>query len=79
MERKPKTELTTYEIADYLNVSRPNVVKLLNEGKLPYSRVGKHRRVPVDQVEAYKKSQVEASHTATAELQAMAQEEETKS
>jgi hypothetical protein len=55
------------------------VVKLLNEGKLPYSRVGKHRRVPVDQVEAYKKSQVEASHTATAELQAMAQEEETKS
>lgn len=49
-------ELTTVQSAEILNISRPFLIKLLEEGKIPYRKVGKHRRVRMEDVMTYKKT-----------------------
>lgn len=67
-------ELTTQEAADLLNVSRPHLVKLLEEGVLPFHKTGKHRRVLFADLMRYREQREEASHAAMDELAKQAQE-----
>jgi len=69
-----ESELTTSEAADYLNVSRPYVIALLEQGKIPFHKVGSHRRIRLEDVADYKKRQMATSYAAMEELQAQAED-----
>ncbi len=49
------TEMTTQAAAEMLGCSRPHVVKLLETGKIPFTKVGRHRRIKFEDVSTYKK------------------------
>ncbi|MCK9488333.1 MAG: helix-turn-helix domain-containing protein [Xanthomonadales bacterium] len=67
-------ELTTQEAADLLNVSRPHLVKLLEEGALPFHKTGKHRRVRFADLMQFKADRDRNSTRALEELAGQAQE-----
>lgn len=67
-------ELTTQEAADMLNVSRPHLIKLLEDGALPFHRTGKHRRIKFAELMQYKDARDRASEGAMTELAHQAQE-----
>ena len=68
-------ELTTVQAADMLNVSRPFLIKLLDENALPHRKVGKHRRIRMEDVMAYKASIDRERETVLDRLASEAQEQ----
>jgi excisionase family DNA binding protein len=48
------TELTTQSAAEFLGCSRPHVIKLLESGAIAFTKVGRHRRIKLEDVLAYK-------------------------
>lgn len=67
-------ELTTQEAADLLNVSRRHLVKLLEDGQLPFHRTGKHRRIRFGDLMQFKQTRDQASEQAMTELARQAQD-----
>ena len=66
-----KMELSTQDAAAFLNVSRPFVVKQIEEGRLPCRKVGRHRRILFDDLLAYQQALHEETEAA---LQALAEQ-----
>lgn len=67
-------EPTSQEAADLLNVSRPHLVKMLEEGAIPFTKTGRHRRIRFSDLMAFKQRRDEESQDAMEELTQQAQE-----
>jgi excisionase family DNA binding protein len=67
-------ELTTVQAAEVLNVSRPYLIKLLEEGKIGYRMVGSHRRVDSASLLEFKSRDDARAHGAADALVQLSQE-----
>lgn len=67
-------EVTTQQAADLLNVSRQYLVRLLDEGRIPFRKTGKHRRLRIGDVLAFKENRDRNRRAGLRELSQMTQE-----
>lgn len=67
-------EVTTQQAANLLNVSRQYLVRLLDEGRIAYRKTGKHRRLRVEDVLAFKEQRDKDRRAGLRELSRMTQE-----
>lgn len=67
-------ELTTQQAADLLNVSRQYLVRLLDEGRIPFRKTGKHRRLRIEDVLAFGQKRDRDRRVGIRELSQLTQE-----
>ena len=67
-------ELTTQQAAEFLNVSRPYLIKLLEAERIPYRLVGTHRRIRFKDLRDYKNRDDLQRRRAADELTQLSQE-----
>jgi len=67
-------EVTTQQAADLLNVSRQYLVRLLDEGRIPYRKTGKHRRLRIEDVLSFKATRDKDRRAGLRELSRMTEE-----
>ena len=68
----PDAIFTTQQAADMLNVSRPYVVKLIDNGDLPAEKVGRHRRIRASDLEEFRQRQQMEARRAAREMTRLA-------
>jgi len=67
-------EMTTTQAADFLDVSRPFVIKLIDRGELPCRMVGKHRRIPSAALREYREKMFHQASRAADEMVQLSQD-----
>jgi excisionase family DNA binding protein len=69
-----QAQLTTQQAADLIDVSRPYLIGLLESGKIEYSKVGRHRRIPFVALMEYKRHADQRARAAADEMADLGQE-----
>jgi len=67
-------ELTTQQAADLLGVSRPHLIKLLEDDLIEYRLVGTHRRVLAASLRAYQAASIAKQRQAVDDLAKLTEE-----
>ncbi len=67
-------ELTTQQAADLLNISRPHLIKLLEQGEIPFHKTGTHRRIRFGELNEYRMQQERARRRELARLTQLSEE-----
>jgi len=67
-------EVGTQQAADFLNLSRPTVVKMMDDGRIPFRKPGKHRRVRLADLVAFEARLMREREAAIDELSAVGQD-----
>jgi excisionase family DNA binding protein len=69
-----KHELSTQEAANFLNVSRPFVIKEIEANRLKCRKVNRHRRIEFEELRRYQAAQQQQSEQALQDLTQLSEE-----